>query len=98
VNLRLRVEVATADAETTFIQITDVLSTGTGETSSIPDAINVDPTLGGVVQSATVLNAEWPAAFDGRGNVAWFRCESSPRRQGPPHEALHRHTHAHVIR
>jgi hypothetical protein len=70
IRLRLRVEVATADAETTFIQLTDVLSTGTGETSSIPDAINTDKTLGGVVRAATVLAAEWPAD-DALGNVAW---------------------------
>lgn len=69
VHVRLRVEVSTADAETTFKQITDVLSTGTGETSSIPDAVNVDPSLGGVVRSATVLSAEWDTSD--LANVAW---------------------------
>lgn len=69
--VRLRVEVSAANAETVFKRMTDVLASGTGETSSIADAVNTDPTLGGVVRSATVLGCEWPANEGDLATVAW---------------------------
>lgn len=67
--VRLKLEVD-SDNESMFIKIADYLSVGTGFTSSIIDAIHADRTLGGTVEDALVLTAEWDAEND--PSVAWL--------------------------
>jgi len=55
----LRLAVSTANPETAFRQVTDFCSVGTGNPSSIPDAVMADRTLGGSVSDAVVLFARW---------------------------------------
>lgn len=69
--LRLKVEVDASDGlESVCLKIADYLSVGTGNGSSIPDAVMIDKTLGGVVASCVVLSAEWDS--DGDPGVAWI--------------------------
>lgn len=46
------------DAQSMFIRLYDYLSAGTGNRSSVVDAVMADKSLGGVVDSCTVLRAE----------------------------------------
>ena len=57
--LRLKIEVDAADVESMCIKIADYLSVGTGNDSSIVDAVMADRTLGGVVGDCVILTAEW---------------------------------------
>lgn len=66
--LRLKLDVS-GDAESMAIQICTYLSTGTGNGSSIVDAVNQDRKLGGVVENCQILTSEWDAAEPG---VAWL--------------------------
>jgi len=53
----IRIYTTTANAKTELKQVSDLLSTGTGEGSSIIDAILADKTLDGNVETVNVLNA-----------------------------------------
>ena len=66
--LRLRLDVE-GDPESMAIQICAYLSIGTGNTSSIADAVHLDKTLGGLVEQCIVLSAEFPN--DSEPGVAW---------------------------
>src|SRR6185503_2341883 len=69
--LRLKLEVeAGDDLESVCIKVTDYLSSGTGNTSSIIDAVNFDRTLGGAVENCRILTAEWDT--DTNPAVAWL--------------------------
>jgi hypothetical protein len=69
--LRLKVEVDSESSEAVAVKICDYLSVGTGHTSSIVDAVMADRTLGGTVEDALVLSAEWVDPDSSRG-VAWL--------------------------
>ncbi len=68
--LRLKLDVE-GDAESMAIKICDYLSTGTGNDSSIIDALYADRKLDGLVEDCQLLTAEWgdPASEPG---VAWL--------------------------
>jgi hypothetical protein len=80
--LDIRIQVATGDAETTFIQITDMLSVGTGHTSSVVDALMEDKTLGGTVLTLRALSARWTPDGDDLGSVAVIPVEIVLRKAG----------------
>ena len=68
--LRLKLDVD-GDAESMAIKICDYLSTGTGNGSSIVDAIAANRTLDGLVENCVTLTAEW-ADPDSTPGVAWI--------------------------
>lgn len=68
--LRLKLEVDAGDVESMCIKVAAYLSVGTGNGSSIPDAVMFDKTLGGVVGDCVTLTAEWDS--DGDPGVAWI--------------------------
>lgn len=80
--LDIRIQVATGDAFTTFKQITDMLSVGTGHTSSVIDALMADKTLGGTVETLRVLTGRWPVDDDNLGSVAIVPVELVLRKSG----------------
>ena len=57
--LRIVIEVDAGDLTSICLKIADYLSVGTGNGSSIVDAVMGDRTLGGVVGDCVVLTAEW---------------------------------------
>ena len=59
--LELVIEHSAADDESEFKWIADLLAAGTGFSASLADAVMSDRTLGGVVDDAVVLTAEWSA-------------------------------------
>lgn len=69
-NLRLKLEVSADSAESAAIKVCDYLSVGTGNGSSIIDAVHADRTLGGIVDDCVVREAEWPAESD--LGLAWL--------------------------
>lgn len=69
-NLRAKIEVD-GDPESQFIKISDYLSIGTGNNSSVIDAIHFDKTLGGLVDQCVALTAQW-ADPDTDPGVAWI--------------------------
>jgi|GEM_PF-6097810 len=70
IHLKLKIEVD-SDSESMFIKIADYLSVGTGNTSSVTDALMAtDHTLGGLVDECVILSAEWDAIND--PDVAWL--------------------------
>jgi len=69
-NLRLKLDVD-GDFESIAIKICDYLSVGTGNRSSIVDAIHSGRTLGGLVEDCVALSAQW-ADPDSTPGVAWI--------------------------
>lgn len=69
--VRLKVEVDAAEGESSGIKMCRYLGVGVGNTSSVIDAVMADRTLGGTVDSAVILTAEW-ADPDTDPGVAWF--------------------------
>lgn len=69
--LRLKLEVDSDDTESIGIKICDYLGVGTGNTSSIIDAVMADRTIGGTVEDAAILTAEWGDP-DVDPGVAWL--------------------------
>lgn len=69
--LRLKIEVAAVDIESVCIKVADYLSVGTGNNSSVIDAVHADRSLGGVVgeNACAALTAEWDT--DTAPGVAW---------------------------
>ena len=65
INLLVHGELAVGDAETGFRWMTDLMSSGTGFDSSVPDALRADKTLGGVVEDCVPLEATWEVNDDG---------------------------------
>ncbi len=59
IKLRLVLEVDAGDMTSICLKMADYLSAGTGNESSVVDAVMADRTLGGVVGDCVVLNAEW---------------------------------------
>jgi hypothetical protein len=59
VQLRIVIEVDAGDLTSICLKIADYLSVGTGNESSVVDAVMADQTLGGVVGDCVVLTAEW---------------------------------------
>lgn len=57
--LVVRLFLSAANAETEWLQVTRLLSSGAGHGSSIFDAVNDEPTLGGAVAEAHVAVARW---------------------------------------
>lgn len=80
--LDIHIQVSTGEAFTTFKQITDMLSIGTGHTSSIADALHEDKTLGGTVQTLIVRSARWEVDDDNLGSVAVIPVEIVLRKSG----------------
>lgn len=71
VNLRLRIRVAAANSESAFQVMARALSSGTGATSSLVDAVQeIDPTLGGVVLDTEILSVEWSPTDEDLGAIA----------------------------
>lgn len=71
--LRVRADVGAIDSENVALQMTRLHATGRNARSSIMEAVNRDPTLGGVVEHAKVLTSEWPID-DGEtsSGIAWW--------------------------
>lgn len=59
--VRLRIELMAGDLESVCIKMCDYLSVGTGNTSSVVDAIMFDRTLAGFVEDCVALTVEWSA-------------------------------------
>lgn len=70
VYITIRGFLSTANAETAFRQMTDLLSYGGVSTHSIRDAIDTDPTLGGKVAAVEWLDHEW--SVDAESLAQWF--------------------------
>lgn len=62
--LDVDVEVAAAQSASAYIAMDDYLSAGTGNDSSVVDAIHSDRTLGGVVGDCICLTADGPTERD----------------------------------
>jgi hypothetical protein len=62
--LEVDIEVATAQPASAGIAMDDFLSAGTGNTSSVIDAIFFDKTLGGLVDNCIALTADGPVERD----------------------------------
>lgn len=60
VAMDLTITLDNAEKDSAEIAMDDYLSVGTGNGASIADAINADPTLGGVVESCVVLEVGSP--------------------------------------
>jgi len=59
ISVRLKIEVDAVDVESACIKIADYLSMGSGNESSILDAITADETLGGLVEEMILAPIEW---------------------------------------
>lgn len=70
-----------ADRDSAEIAMCELLSVGTGNSSSIADAINSDVTLGGVVESCVCLEVGAPRDTD-RGYEATFPLKILTRKVG----------------
>lgn len=57
VEFELEIDASGSDSGSVWVRIDDFLSAGVGNPSSIVDAINADPTLGGVVESCRPVSA-----------------------------------------
>ena len=66
-SVELVVEFVSIDDESEFSLLSELLSVGTGAEASIVDAVHADVSLGGLVQSATILTVDWP--FDPAGPI-----------------------------
>lgn len=82
-NLTIRVETNNQDAETAGKVMTDLLSAGgTGEASSIPDALMSDRTLRGTVETCTPIRCEWSTDGESYNHVGFVECLIVFRKQG----------------
>lgn len=72
VQLKIKIEVDSIDATTIRLQMNDYLSAGTGNSSSIPDAVMRDRSIGGVLgaDGAFVSPCEWDPSGD-EPSVSW---------------------------
>lgn len=70
--LRIRADVGAIDSENIAIQMWELHAVGELARSSIVDAVNADPTLGGLVQNAKVLTSAWPIDDSETSGVAWW--------------------------
>jgi hypothetical protein len=59
ISVRLKIEVDAVDIESACIKIADYLSMGSGNESSILDAILADETLGGLIEEMIHAPIEW---------------------------------------
>lgn len=62
--LDVDIEVASTQSSSAGIAMDDFLSAGTGNTSSVVDAIHFDKTLGGLVANCVCLTADAPVERD----------------------------------
>lgn len=74
VNLIIVGFLTTANGETAFLQMADLLSYGSATTNSILDALESDPTLGGVVAEIEWLDVEWAIDRDTQGQRFSIPC------------------------
>lgn len=82
ISLEVYVELPALDAETAAKVATDLLSVGTGNTSSVPDALlRTNHTLGGLIEDLAVLTGTWEINDDGP-DVVWFPVFILTRKQG----------------
>lgn len=79
-SVRLKVEVD-ADKESMGILLCDFLSIGTGNASSIFDAIHADQNLNGTAETCVALTAEW-GDHDTEPGVAWIPVEIKIKKVG----------------
>lgn len=70
--LRVKIEVDAMESESVCMKMMDYLGVGTGNGSSVVDAIHSDRSLGGVVgaNACAALTAEWDSEND--PTVAWI--------------------------
>lgn len=74
VKFRLKVEVSTADPETAFLQMTDLLAWE--GPSSIRAALMSERTLGDVIDDVVVLSATWETDAENSAQTAWVPFEA----------------------
>lgn len=82
INGLIRVELETANGETWLKQASALVSTGTGKTNSVVDAIMADTTLGGVAETITLDEAQWDDSLDSFGQVIVFPFRVAVRKTG----------------
>lgn len=70
VRLRVRIDIDTAEGETAFIQMTDLLAWE--GPSSIRAALMSERSLGGVVDDLVVLGAQWETDAENAAQTAWL--------------------------
>lgn len=69
--LEVEVRAQAADQRSAEKVLDDLLSAGTGATSSVYDAINADRTLGGACRTLTVVAASPPRPGSNQNGVYW---------------------------
>lgn len=70
--VRIRADVGAIDNENVARQMWRLHATGEAAKSSVVEAINRDPTLGGVVQECKILTSEWPIDDSETSGVSWW--------------------------
>lgn len=78
---RCKIEISTAEGETAFITMTDLLAWE--GPSSIRAALMSERTLGGVVDDIVVLNAIWDTEADDEAQTAWVPFDAVVTKERP---------------